>query len=74
MSTDYVHIYIKVAVETVVTNGFGLDTSIFTALSSVLEKSDTNIQGASKEYEHDLWPLTTGSTPLLDSAQTSTPL
>lgn len=46
------HIYIKVAVKTIVTNGFGLHTS--TLFSSVLEKSDTNIQGASKEYDHDL--------------------
>lgn len=52
LSIDYVHIYIKVAVKTIVTNGFGLHTS--TLFSSVLEKSDTNIQGASKEYDHDL--------------------
>lgn len=48
------HIYMKVTVEAVFTNGFGLHTGIFTALLSVLDSSGTNIQGTGKEYEYDL--------------------
>lgn len=52
--SGYGHIYMKVSVEAVFTNGFGLHTGIFTALLSVLDSSGTNIQGTGKEYEYDL--------------------
>lgn len=47
-------IYMKVTLEAVFTNGFGLHTGSFTALLSALDSSGTNIQGTGKEYEYDL--------------------
>lgn len=54
LKSGHGHIYMKVSVEAVFTNGFGLHTGIFTALLSVLDSSGTNIQGTGKEYEYDL--------------------